>query len=94
MSEAYAEVMRIIGEKDSTPEQEGIIQGVTSEFVEYDQEYGMLLRAAEILVDNPATDSTALGRIRRLSNIFSQDELDEKIGLLVDVIFSRGGISA
>ncbi len=53
-----------------------------------------IINAADIMVENPATDSSTLGRIKRMSNIFSQDELDDKIGLLIDVIFSRGAASA
>ncbi len=54
----------------------------------------MIVNAADIMVENPATDSTTLGRIKRMSNIFSQEELDNKIGLLIDVVFSGGAASA
>ncbi len=59
-----------------------------------DNEYNYILEAAEMCVENPAIDHTALGRIKRMSNIFSEDELNTKIGLLVDVIFTQGVLSA
>ena len=94
MSGVYEEVIRIVAASGDTPQREEIMWELSAEIEQNDREYRALLRAAETLVDNPATDSTALGRIKRLSNIFSPEELDEKVGLLMDVIFSREGIPA
>ena len=94
MSGVYEEVIRIVAASGDTPQREEIMWELSAEIEQNDREYRALLRAAETLVDNPATDSTTLGRIKRLSNIFSPEELDEKVGLLMDVIFSREGIPA
>ncbi len=90
----YEETIKIVEGKEVTGESDMIIQELAEEMEQSDMEYRAILKAAELFVENPATDDTVLGRIKRMSNVFSQEELDEKISLLIDVIFTKGTISA
>ena len=89
----HEEVIKIVEKKEVTGESDMIIQELAEEMEQSDIEYRAILKAAEVIVENPATDDTVLGRIKRMSNVFSQEELDEKIGLLIDVIFAKGSVS-
>ncbi len=48
-----------------------------------------ILRAAELVVKNPATDCTPLARILRLKKLISPDELNNKICTIIDTVFNN-----
>lgn len=90
----YEEVIRIVESKEVSVESDRVIQRLAEEMEQQDSHYDAILEAAELCVENPEIDNTALGRIKRMSNIFSEDELNEKIGLIIDVVFSKGAVVA
>ncbi len=90
----YEEVIKFVEEKEVNAKSDAILQRLAQEMEQDENEYQAILEAADEFVKNPAIDMTSLGRIKRMSNIFSQDELDGKIGLLVDVIFANGAMPA
>lgn len=88
MKENYEKVISMVEECEINDKSDKIIQ-MLGEEMESKRRGRAMLKAAKYIVKNPETDISPLGKLQRLSGLIPEQELDRRVGLIVDILFGE-----
>lgn len=83
---AYEKVIRMVEEKEVTPETDRILQQLGEEMQSAGNSGEALIAAADYLCPHAATEAASLGRVSRLGRQIPARELGKRLSLLIDLL--------